>query len=82
MLRNPCGSAPDVGHPETRGCTGLLRIFRAYSPEGSNQLNVGEIRPNVALRVQVPNNHTLTQNLYHDYYYPNPKYPNIGYLDP
>ena len=26
----------------------------------------------VALRVQVPNNHILTQNLYHNYYYPKP----------
>ena len=34
------------------------------------------------LRVQVPNNHILTQNLYYNYYYPNPKYRNIGYMDP
>ena len=35
-----------------------------------------------SLRVQVPNNHILTQNLYYNYYYPNPKYLIIGYLDP
>ena len=35
-----------------------------------------------SLRVQVPNNHILTQNLYHNYYYPNPKYLIIGYMDP
>ena len=34
------------------------------------------------LRVQVPNNHILSQNLYCNYYYPNPTYLNIGYLDP
>ena len=34
------------------------------------------------LRVQVPNNHILAQNLYYNSYYPNPKYPIIGYLDP
>ena len=34
----------------------------------------------LTLRVQVPNNHILTQNLYYNYYYPNPKYQNIGYL--
>ena len=34
------------------------------------------------LRVQVPNNHTLTQNLYYNYYYPRPKYLIIGYMDP
>ena len=36
----------------------------------------------LTLRVQVPNNHILTQNLYYIYYYPNPKYLNIGYMDP
>ena len=34
------------------------------------------------LRVRVPNNHILTQNLYYNYYYPKPKYLIIGYLDP
>ena len=34
------------------------------------------------LRVQVPNNHILAQNLYYSYYYPKPKYQIIGYLDP
>ena len=36
----------------------------------------------LTLRVQVPNNHILTQNLYQNYYYPNPKYLIIGYMDP
>ena len=36
----------------------------------------------VTLRVQVLNNHTLTHNLYYNSYYPNPKYLDIGYLDP
>ena len=36
----------------------------------------------ITLRVQVPNNHIPTPNLYHNYYYPKPKYPIIGYLDP
>ena len=35
----------------------------------------------LTLRVQVPNNHILTQNLYYNYYYPNPKYLIIGYMD-
>ena len=35
-----------------------------------------------SLRVQVPNNHILTQNLYYNHYYPNPKYLIIGYMDP
>ena len=28
------------------------------------------------------NNHILTQNLYYNYYYPNPKYLVIGYMNP
>ena len=36
----------------------------------------------IALRVQVPNNHILTQNLYYNYYYPNSKYLIVGYMDP
>ena len=38
----------------------------------------------LTLRVQVPDNHILTQNLYYNYnyYYPKPKYLIIGYLDP
>ena len=36
----------------------------------------------ISLRVQVHNKHTLAQNLYHNYYYPNPKYLLIGYMDP
>ena len=30
----------------------------------------------------MPNNHILTQNLYYNCYYPNPKYLIIGYMDP
>ena len=33
-------------------------------------------------RVQVPNIHILTPNLYYNYYYQYPKYLNIGYMDP
>ena len=36
----------------------------------------------VTLRVQVPNNRILNQNLYCNYYSPNPKYLVIGYMDP
>ena len=44
----------------------------------------GHLRPakSQTLRVQVPNNHTLTQNLYYNYYYPNPKYLIIRCMDP
>ena len=35
----------------------------------------------LSLRVQVPNSHILTQNLYYNYYYPDPKYLIIGYMD-
>ena len=36
----------------------------------------------ISLRVQVPNNHILAQNLYYNYYYPNSKYVIIGCMDP
>ena len=36
----------------------------------------------LSLRVQVPDNYILTQNLYYHYYSPKPKYLIIGYLDP
>ena len=41
-----------------------------------------EYWPLVTLRVQVPNNHILTQILYYNCYYPNPKYLVIGHMDP
>ena len=34
------------------------------------------------LGFRVPNNHILTQHLYFNYCYPNPKYRIIGYMDP
>ena len=37
---------------------------------------------NLTLRVQVPNNHICTQNLYYNSYYVKPKYLIIGYMDP
>ena len=36
----------------------------------------------VTLRVQVLNNHMLTQNQFYNYFYPKPKYLIIGYMDP
>ena len=36
----------------------------------------------MALRVQVPNDHILAQNLHQNHYYPKPKYLMIGYMDP
>ena len=34
------------------------------------------------LRIQVPNNHILTQTQHYNDYYPNLKYLIIGYMDP
>ena len=45
-------------------------------PKGSAQASP------LSQRVQVPNNHILTPNLYYNYYHPNPKYLIIGYMDP
>ena len=36
----------------------------------------------VTLRVQVPNNHIIVQNLYSSHCYPRPGYLSLGYLDP
>ena len=36
----------------------------------------------MTLRVQVPNNHILAQNMHYKYYCPNPKYLIIGSMDP
>ena len=45
-------------------------------------LNLPPKTLNLTLRVQVPNNHNiLTQNLYQNYYDPNPKYPIVAYMD-
>ena len=53
--------------------TAVLTVFR---------FGVFRDRGALTLRVQVLNIHILTQNLYYDYYYPNPKYLIIGYMDP
>ena len=61
--------------------------------EESNEHEMGAIMSNVLpRRVQGPNNHILTQNLYYIYYYPKPKHLNyycpkpkyliIRYMDP
>ena len=57
-----------------------------YPKTGAGLMNLGVVPEfsgyTVPLRVQVPNNHILTQNLYYNYYYPKPKYLSIEYLDP
>ena len=45
-------------------------------------VGVVEVEEVVALRVQVPNNHIFTRKMYYNYYYSNPKYRIIGYMDP
>ena len=63
-------------------------ICRCYSRTGFVQLQdnmpnaLFEVLRFLPLRVQVPINHTLTQNQYYNYYYPNPRYPIIGYSGP
>ena len=49
---------------------------------GSRNFIVMQASSLLPLRVQVPNNRILTQNLYYNYYYPKPKYLIVGYLDP
>ena len=47
-----------------------------------NLLNLSCRLLKAPLRVQVPNDHILTQNLYYNSYYPKPMYLIIGYMDP
>ena len=56
-------------------------VLTTYKPENLWTLR-GFLQGWVPLRVQVSNNHILTPNLYHNYYYPKTKYLIIGYLDP
>ena len=64
-------------YPNNYNSMGFCISCAGYDPSA-----VVSTADNIPLRVQVPNNHILTQNLYYNYYYPNPKYPIIGYMDP
>ena len=60
-----------------------LRILSPYSSRNTKILVCSSTEKLIIpLRVQVPNNHILTQNQYYNSYYPNPKYLIIGYMDP
>ena len=64
-----------------RGChTLMLRVFQITSL--AEYLRARQNPHYHTLRLQVANNHILTQNLYYNYYDPKPKYLIIGYLDP
>ena len=75
--------------PRLAGMAGVLEsertlclsqaVDRARRAEG---LVMTQQELSITLRVQVPNTHMLTQNLYYNYYYPNPRYVIIWYLDP
>ena len=70
----------DLRFARDLGCLGLWRVSGCWTCMclgRSFQWVWG-----LALRVQVLNNHILAQNLCYDFYYPNPKYLIIGYMDP
>ena len=78
-------SIPSAGaESKHRSCKSWLATFAvtllALNLNGGlhRQLSQQEL----TLRVQVPNNHMPTRNLYYNYYYPKPKYLIIGYMDP
>ena len=58
-------------------CTEILLWRLHYMREAPHPANLP-----LAVRVQVLNTHVLTQTLYYNYYYPNPRYLIIRYLDP
>ena len=65
-------------YPNNYNSMGFYISCAGYDPSA-----VVSTADNIPLRVQVPNNHILAQNLYYNYYHPNPKYPiTFGYMDP
>ena len=66
--------------PSNHFTASVFKDLRRGGKEASACLR--EIGAILTLRVQVLNNQILTQNLHYNYYYPNPKYLIIGYLDP
>ena len=68
------------------GCERAFRSFREASLPFSDTITMSSCLQALSffmtLRVQVPNKQILTQNLYSNSYYPNPKYLVIGYTDP
>ena len=70
--------------PATPGL-GTLTVPKNWGLQNPKAIVQGIIRDDwgsLSLRVQVPNNHILAQNLYYNCYYPEPKYLIIGYMDP
>ena len=61
-----------------------LSCLSCWSKNHHQKVSVYESskNPSMSLRVHVPNKHILTQNLFHNYYYPNPRYLNIWVLGP
>ena len=82
---------PEILNDVAKGLVGVIfgSVFWAIIILAGVEVRVGAKRPSeieelcsVALRVHVPNYQICTQNLYDKYYYPNPKYLIIVYLDP
>ena len=64
-------------------CASSLKTQRMLRCHRCQRASCSSFNPSAfPLRVQVPNNYVLTQNLYHNYYYPQPQYQIVGYLDP
>ena len=74
------------------GCIGVGLGFRVQVP--NNQMggcqNYDPFLGTLNIRCRISQKgtiiltitHILTQNLYHNYYYPKPKYLIVGYMDP
>ena len=84
--------------PNPRISSITKHVASKEKPPGLYSLSLNDIKPahhkllalqanaqpqfKLTLRVQVLNNHILTQNQYHNYYHPKPKYLAIAYMDP
>ena len=68
---------PDRGKGKVNGCAGSNSNMNTSNHNNNNSNSSSD-----TLRVQVPNNHILTHNLYYNYYHPKPKVPKYWVLGP
>ena len=75
--RKHVAAGPNFDRRDGRGPLKLQYLRVVQHPQG-----MAPKKDFLTLRVQVASHHILTQHLYYNDYYPEPKYLIIGYLDP
>ena len=75
----------DYKHPDAllsaKTSCAVLLLRGLLKPSTSSTPSLHKPTKDFTLRVQVPDYHILTRNLYYNYYYPHPIYLHIRYLD-